>query len=426
MNTVMTLMTCFVEAYFYLMLLDAYLEKKENFSPVMRPFIICLMAAGIFASNTVFNFGMWNAVGIFVVILLASFLYKCHLAIRPVMAALGLLLCVITEIITFFGLSAYFKLTSEQLMVSDTLRYLGMILSKIFGFAAFKLVCFGGKNKAQRPSSFWILFLLVFLSSAIAEILFFNLSYHNPQQEMSLLTVICSVGLMLSNFFVVYLYEKMSKQAEIIGRQQVVEQQIKSQAKHMDEILFMQGELRKFRHDIKNHMTALDEYFKRNDSEGGRAYIAAMDEAMAKSGKSICTGNIAMDAMLNSKKALAESKGIEFKTNIQIFENIGIKPIDICVIFGNALDNAIEACDKLVDRKTIYVQIVYDGDCIICKVTNSSENYENIQFKTTKTDCKNHGFGIENIKAALSKYKHVFNIEQKENEFVLSFIIFDV
>ena len=426
MNILMTLMTCFVEAYLYLMLMDTYFEKKEVLNSVIRPFVICIMAVCIFIGNMFFNFGIWNAVVIFSVIITSSLFYRCPFLLPPVIAALGILLSVITEIITMFGLSAIFGITTEQLMESDILRYLGTVISKIFGFAVFKIVCYGGKNKSKKTASYWILFFVVFASTTVAEFLFFNLSYHNPKQELSILTVICSVGLMLSNFFVIYLYENMAKQAEITGRQQVVEQQIKSQAKHLDEILFMQGELRKFRHDIKNHMAAIEEYFRRDDSKGGQAYIASMDEAISKTQRSVSTGNIALDAIINSKLLIAESKKIEFKTNIQIYENLGIEPIDVCVIFGNALDNAIEACEKLKDKKYICIQIIYDEDCVICKISNSCAENKSMSLKTTKQDRKNHGYGIENIKAALSKYKHVLNIEQKENEFVLSFIIFDV
>ena len=173
-------------------------------------------------------------------------------------------------------------------------------------------------------------------------------------------------------------------------------------------------------------MAAIEEYFRRDDSKGGQAYIASMDDAISKTQRSVSTGNIALDAMINSKLLIAESKKIEFKTNIQIYENLGIEPIDVCVIFGNALDNAIEACEKLKDKKYICIQIIYDEDCVICKISNSCAENKSINLKTTKRDEKNHGYGIENIKAALSKYKHVLNLEQKENEFVLSFIIFDV
>ena len=137
------------------------------------------------------------------------------------------------------------------------------------------------------------------------------------------------------------------------------------------------------------------------------------------------TGNVAFDAIISTKRTFAESKGIEFVTNIQIPEKLNIEAIDLCVIFGNALDNAIEACEKFTDvRRYISLSAVYDEQQLICKIVNSAIK-PNDTLNTTKPDKNNHGFGIENIKQALSKYNHVMKIDQSNGEFVLSFVIFN-
>ena len=138
------------------------------------------------------------------------------------------------------------------------------------------------------------------------------------------------------------------------------------------------------------------------------------------------TGNIALDAIINTKRSIAQNKGIIFLTNIQIPENIFIDAIDICIIFGNALDNCIEACELSdTNIKQIKLSIVYESDSIICKIVNTAPKNNNRFLHTTKKDYKNHGFGIENIKFSLSKYRNVYRFTQNENEFILSFIIFN-
>ena len=138
----------------------------------------------------------------------------------------------------------------------------------------------------------------------------------------------------------------------------------------------------------------------------------------------IDTGNTAFDAIISAKKVLAESKNIDFALKIQIPEKLQVDAVDLCVIFGNALDNAIEACEKLETQKIINVSAIYDDNQLICKITNTALTSTS-DLQTTKSDKENHGFGLDNIKQALSKYNHVVKIEHADNEFVLSFIIFN-
>ena len=90
------------------------------------------------------------------------------------------------------------------------------------------------------------------------------------------------------------------------------------------------------------------------------------------------------------------------------------------------MDNAIEACDKIANGdKNICLSVIYEDDSILCKISNTINAEKKITMTTTKKDKENHGFGIENIKQALSKYNHVMKIDQSNGEFVLSFVIFN-
>ena len=131
---------------------------------------------------------------------------------------------------------------------------------------------------------------------------------------------------------------------------------------------------------------------------------------------------MALDALLSTKKALAESKDILFNLKVQIPERLPIEPLDLCVIFGNALDNAIEACDKISEKREIDVTIAMQNDFLFCKIINTAQRGGTIS-KTSKADKNNHGFGLENIKTALAKYDSKPQIEYDDNKFTLKFVI---
>lgn len=145
----------------------------------------------------------------------------------------------------------------------------------------------------------------MFAESIMVVFLIFKLSYDNHTQYMYNISVITSFALIFSTFFALYLFEQMAKQSEEIGRQRQYEQQMKSQAKHFDEILQSQKELRKIRHDIKNHIITLRGLCADNDIIGVLNYLDNVSSMLSETSASVKTGNVAFDAILNTKKATA-------------------------------------------------------------------------------------------------------------------------
>ena len=239
------------------------------------------------------------------------------------------------------------------------------------------------------------------------------------------LVLLSSGGLFFSIFFALYLYEHMAEQNQIIREQEQFEQQMNSQLKHMDEIVLQQNELRRFKHDINNQIVALESYFESGDLEGGRRHMAALSQQFRATGATINTGNNALDAILSTKKSLAESKGIVFHTELRIQKSLPLDAKDLCVIFGNALDNAIEACNRLPENteKRIDLLLMQDAHSLFCALTNTAPAKNDRIFTTSKADKTNHGFGLQNIRDALANYGAEPVIEQEGETFSLSFNI---
>ena len=274
-------------------------------------------------------------------------------------------------------------------------------------------------------TSYWALIFFMFASTTVTILLIFKLSYDANNKQMYNLSIICSLGMIFSSFFALYLYEHLSKQADIIKKQQQYEQHLKDQVKHLDEILVAQNQMKKFKHDFSNYMIGLKAYLNDDNSAEAKKYLDKLSQKFYSGESSIETGNPALDAILNTKKALAESKNIKFDAKIQIPENIAVDPIDICIIFGNALDNAIEACDRINNNdKKILLTMAYQNESLYCKITNTAQVTEKKKLTTSKTDKRNHGFGLDNIKTVLKKYKSEPSIEYKDNQFILKFVIF--
>ena len=109
-------------------------------------------------------------------------------------------------------------------------------------------------------------------------------------------------------------------------------------------------------------------------------------------------------------------------TNLKIAANLPIAEDDICIIFGNALDNAIEACEKVKSNPYIKVLLSCCADSLVCKIENSCDNTDCINRTTSKEDINNHGIGRINMELALSRYDSVFNINQDKDKYTLSIV----
>ena len=425
--TVAEYLTAFFEAVMFYMLLDTFCKKKERFSKFIYYLSVLILTGLIIVINTFSNYTVSNIAGILISVFAVSMLFDASLSVKAIISTGGFALASAAEIAVMFIIAFVYGVDSKVAVENPSLRLLGIIFSKMLAFALVNVICLIAKRKLLHlGKSYWAMFVIIFSNSCLAVFLLFKFSYETSLSYLNYLLALCSLGLFLNTFFSFYMCEHMAKQNDIINKQKQYELQLSSQAKHLDDILVNQEALRKFRHDIINHLTAIAGYFKDNDCEEGLKYITDISSIVTSDRQSIKTGNIAFDAIINTKKALADSKGIVFDVNVQIPAKLPVDAADICIVLGNAVDNAIEACEKLPkEERKISLTVAYEDSDILCKLTNSVADSETLSnLKTHKKDKINHGLGIENIKASLAKYNHVFQIDNDGKEFVLEFVIF--
>lgn len=414
------------EAIIFCLLFETLFERKDNIPKYVYPIVYVALAVGVNMSFWLLGANLTNVACVFILAFSVTYLYKTNLRQKIAIPIIMIVFNVLSEMLVWYIISYLFDVTAMNGNENVELWILGAFSSKILMFILANLIRLRFKNKKLfNNGNYWLLFIVVFIPMVLTDHLLFNLTLIMYGTLTKFMAIGSAVGLMVSAFVILYLYEKITEQAETEHREQQYAQQIKSQSKHLDEILVMQNQLKSFRHDIKNHYIVLAGYFDNGDFEGGKSYIDKINGEISRKDV-IDTGNIALDAIISTKKALAEEKNIIFESTVQIPEQLPIDAADICIVFGNSLDNAIEACEKIKNgERRIQLSVIYEDDSILCKVVNSIEAEKKITLKSTKKDKKKHGFGIENIKQALSKYNHVVKMDQTDKEFVFSFIIFN-
>lgn len=166
-------------------------------------------------------------------------------------------------------------------------------------------------------------------------------------------------------------------------------------------------ELRRFRHDTKNHLLALDLLIKDEKYNQATAYIEKLQEVMdTTKEKAFDTGNIIADALIESKAKLSSENGITMTMEGRIPSD-NVEDVDLVILISNLLDNAIEAACQVKGEKHIEIQSILKKNIWVFLVKNpcvKDIDIKNNYLKTTKEDKDNHGFGISNIERVIKKY----------------------
>ena len=417
-----------LETFIIFDFLTKYLGSKYSGKTKKIGFVLAWLTA--FAQLCIMNYiTEFESVGAYIPIII-NFLYAFlflngSILLKMWMSFITHVIVLIIAYLTIILVSNVLGCTPYDIIsVFNTSRVVVVIISKIIFIYTTRIIL---RHKHNVTTNKMNMFMLVIIPSTSIIALACLMKVVLVDESFKLYISIGISCIVLANIMTYYFFMIINKEYErafkLEIQKQQYEQQISSQSKHIDEILVMQKQIKKFRHDISHHFTALKGFFANQQIEDGLTYIEKINDSLEHT-EIVDTGNTAFDAIISTKKALAESKNIEFTLQIQIPEKLKVDAVDLCVIFGNSLDNAIEGCEKLENQRMINVSAIYDDCQLICKITNTA-SLSTTDLHTTKDDKENHGFGLENIKQALSKYNHVMKIDQADNEFVLSFIIFN-
>lgn len=422
-------LTAPVEAVVFFMMMDAIFERRRAFSIWQFAAGIVVLTAMIRMVNSFLLFRVGNAFGmILAAVLVSLYFYRASWLKRVfVILFFWLLLLGVVEMLVLNVMCLIFGISATEVLTTPAYLLLGIIVSKALDLAVGYAFCMKNRMKIiEINKTYWLIFFLLFTSAVVTTFLILGMLSELNSSNYNIMAMVSCIGLYASTFLALYLYARSQQQNQIIRYQEQAEQQMQAQLKHMDEIILRQNELRAFRHDINNQLTALSGYLDAGDLAGGRQYLAGISDHFKSASPAINTGNNALDAILSAKRALAENHGIRFTSKLRVQENLPIAPEDLCIIFGNALDNAIEACDRLPAdaERTIALHLLQDAHTLTCIVTNTAPSRRSASFVTSKADKAQHGFGLNNIREALDKYGVMPEIAWEDGRFTLAFVFF--
>lgn len=188
---------------------------------------------------------------------------------------------------------------------------------------------------------------------------------------------------------------------------------------HYEEVKSIYLNMRGWRHDYHNHIQSMKSILALKYYDRLGEYLGELESDLSQVDNLVKSGNLIIDAILNSKLSLANEQGISVTCKVKMPEDIRVSDIDICVILGNLLDNALEAC-KQIEKEKRFIRIY--GDVVQSQfyfsVLNSATEQLNFNQKNYISEKRGeHGHGLRRVKLTVDKYDGYIKLRNEPGVF---------
>ena len=181
-----------------------------------------------------------------------------------------------------------------------------------------------------------------------------------------------------------------------------MEQQARAELRQVQSALESANQFRQLRHDIANHLLAIDALGQKGEYERQHEYLASLNAAFAQTRAQTYCGHPLIDSLMDAKQQRMQKSGVEVVWNLHPApEKLEISDLDLCALVGNLLDNAIEACERLDagEMREIQVSLRIVGSALLLRVVNSCRNAHALEQRMHTFSQKRNGPGGMGLKS---------------------------
>ena len=271
----------------------------------------------------------------------------------------------------------------------------------------------------------WITIISVLAISIIIFLLLYLIVFSGINDTAKIYIAYAVILIIITDITVYVLLIQLSKKHKIEIENKLLLQQHAFQTESTNEIMTQYNELQKTRHDFKNTLRVIQTLNREANSQEIDNYINEYLETQNRSVRIISTDNEYVNAIINSKIAIASKENIEITVNT-ISDIKCSNNIDLCNIIGNLFDNAIEACLLCESNRSIYLEISKENENTTIFMKNSIRESvldKNPNLTTTKKNKRQHGYGIKIIRDLASKYNGFADFYEEKGLFCCNVVL---
>lgn len=419
----------FVALRFY----NNMLMKKKMSEKRKTIGLIIILLTEIIVNITVEKSGILLLLSFVVFFVVASLFYLGKLYVKLIVATFIVIFSFLMELVAALLIVAVFGNVLQDIRQNMMLLFLGGVISKILLLLLVEIIIrFKKRNASQVTLRSWLFIISIPVFSIVLS--FANVYEPILKNEFSYVYVVSGISILYINIIAFYLFDSIVMQMTENNLVRFREKQLLMQRDQYENIIDGYNQVKKVRHDLLSHLITLDGYLGRNQYHEAVKYIHKLNEELDFDKRGVVSDNVVIDALISNRKSKAVDEGIKFETKIMIPKKLKIDDMDICIVLGNALNNAIEACRRITDEqvdKQIVLKMGYKQDHVLIELKNSYNpvtiKKRNGRFVSSKLYRKSDeiGIGMENMEGIIEKHGGVYQIDLQEEMFVVKIMLSD-
>lgn len=216
-------------------------------------------------------------------------------------------------------------------------------------------------------------------------------------------------------------YQGMSAKTEA----HLIASQMKVQKGQYERLLDNMEKTARLRHDWRHHMLCINSYAENNDMEGLLVYLKELLPEYSTVREMPVCANYIVNAILTNHAATAKAQGVDMKIATNIEKGISISDTDLCIIFGNLVENAVEAAlSREDDDKRVEIRADMQGKQLVLLIRNTYSgtvlSKKGVYYSTKHEGA---GIGIMSVRKVVEKNKGIMKIGYDEKYFSVNVLL---
>lgn len=403
MGFVIGLVWNFIEVAYVVTLGRAFLQsrlsKNKSIAVYLISSLLLCIALNILSTKVVQQFFVYAYL-----CALSCILYRGNIFKHLLIAVVGYIFAGIFDSIFLYGMCSVLGISLSDFVWRKLAYTATVTVSKLLAlFLAWMILKLRKQRRGQKIHPRWLLLTLIFpvVSLLMLTVVFIN--YQNSS-DLSTSAFIFSVGLAIANIAILYLIHRMELQTQKESEMLLLNQQMDIQT---DSIVALEKSYRSQRqatHEFRHHLQTINDLLGGSGTEAAQDYLTQLLQTQASRVLCINSGHPIIDAVVNQKYQTAREHDIDMQIHVNDLSGISVETEALVVLLSNLLDNAVEACQKVQQERTIECRILA-GDRLLISIRNTSNPVAvtGNSIPTTKEPVEEHGYGLPNTLRILER-----------------------
>ncbi|SHH28390.1 sensor histidine kinase [Clostridium grantii] len=317
-------------------------------------------------------------------------------------------------------ISSFFGLSLEIMYVISLILYIPTGFITYRYFRPYILYMLRNTDKG------WLGFCVLPLTYSI---LTYSSGKYNLGDVISQNTLVPSIrGLIftiVSYILILWLFKQTREQLTLQNEQNLLQMQITASKQNLEALKESQEKTIIYRHDMRHHLNLINAYLADNNKEAAQKYITEVEKSIDSITVETYCSNYSLNLIMHFYVTKAKKEHIEVETHIELPKQLAISDMDLCLVFSNAIENAINALVNIESTNDKILKIICKTkkDKLFIKITNSFEGTVMFVDKIPINESENHGIGTKSIAAIAEKYNGVCSFTSENGIFKTNIIL---